>query len=341
MVSDRESQEGVNLALTEVKPHAVRRSHDFGFVKPSASLQTSFTVPNNTSRQWTLAEIIKPCSCTVAEVRSPAVPPGSAFEFSVLYSTGSRMANEHRTLQIRFKEPAAPIIFVDLRAHVRPETVASVPELNVMAHDRVDKLTSSFLVSNYSDTKWRGIRVHHDVSWLSVIAKEVPVHSISEEDGCKQVWKVDATFSTAETDLGSHFAVLHVGPTEPRSAEQAIDIPVTLERVRDASAQPTKLFLGRIRTGEQVHKVIRLRASIPFTSDAKHQVRVEGGRSFKADITRIQQLNSHEILLALSCTPSSVSDGLVTDAVTFNWTRDRVQSTVQLPLVAILHLEQP
>ena len=240
----------------------VEQTHRLGVVRPGAIHSHQFEITNTADVPWTFELIRAGCTCTVDRVTREVVPPGESTLVDVSYTAGHRPADERRTVDIRFKEPSAPLVVLALEAVVRDPL--TVTPWEIALREDADGRAASFLrVLNHSGRNWKGLSTETDCDWLAVDTVPVPLDGKHADDDPRQVWRVTLNANVASLPPGSHTARLRfrpVGDGEPAAGDGKLsgDAVVTISIDQTFRVTPPVLFFGEIAAHETTERTLQV-----------------------------------------------------------------------------------
>lgn len=243
--------------------------HDFGFVRADTSRTHVFVLQNETAATWALESVESSCNCAVAAVDPHIIAPGATLRIGVKYQAGAKNVDDQKTVTVRFRDSAAPRVFLTVAAQVR-RPLSILPESVVLPGvARGMSAEGDFIVANFSHTKWETIKISHAADWLTTTT--IPLESQRERPaGAKQAWRVLVRGDTRNMDYGRQAASLGVRTTVYGGGTRTGDVTVRFDVQTPVAAIPSELFLPKTEQGIPSTTTILLRfaeSSKPESTD--------------------------------------------------------------------------
>jgi len=133
----------VDLGSIKV-PKAVvaEKVYDFGLLDPHVTVNHSFTVSNLGDADLLLTTGETSCKCTVGDLGSPIVPPGTSTEVTLTWNTGYQSAKYTQFASIHTNDPNVSSIQLSVSGTIKAELALTATELIFPSSDR-SKLVES------------------------------------------------------------------------------------------------------------------------------------------------------------------------------------------------------
>ncbi len=246
-------------AVEPAAPERVLR-HDFGILKPRQKVSHRFRIENTSNHPWTFAKFRTVCACTVGAASAHAILPGKAEEVEVRYSAPGNTMDDRRRVGVEFAEEETPMIWLEVRAHVRDPLTVSPPEVLFQRVGKGQPAEASLEIFNYTDHDVNTLTVTSFCPWLRT---EIQVVQGTETPYApRQAWRVTVRAETNSLAYGRQQAQLEV-KTAPGELPVKT-VPVRLVLTSPVEAIPAQMFFGPVTSGVLAnHKIL-----LQFVSDA-------------------------------------------------------------------------
>jgi hypothetical protein len=237
-------------------------THDFGVVRPAGPLTHSFRISNPTGAAWTFERFTVSCGCTVPSASAEAVPPGGSAEVLFRYTPPAEPSDDHRSVEVVFREPAAPRLRLQVAARVRHPLTAFPVRLTLrrLPHGRphVERVE----VENTTPGDLPPPRLAGNRPWLRVGEPEPR----PARPGVRQLWAVPVTVLADALPPGEHAGTVTAAPGQAHP--EGLTLPVAVQVVPPLEPTPSQLFFGTAAVGKPatVTFAVRLPADIPADS---------------------------------------------------------------------------
>lgn len=254
-----ETSEGMPESGFDEASNAVTLSHDFGvLVQPISDTVThEFEISNNTNFDWTLKQIVNTCSCTVADMTSNKIKPGTTEKVLLVYKPiGNGTFDDYRKSLVVFEEAKAPKIILTVESRVRESMTIRPKSLSWTQVGENQTKKDSFEVQNYSPHPWKTLEVSAKPQWLDVELKSVPPSE--SEPMMRQWWLADVAVDTTKLTPGEHRGEIILLATEDNGQSITQICPLILQITSAVSAVPAQFFFGDVKPNETTMKSIKV-----------------------------------------------------------------------------------
>jgi len=152
---------------------------DLGTVRATESANCTILVRNIGDAPLVLSKVKGSCSCTVAKLENPEIPPGGETELSITFTAGRRAYKAKKTVSFATNDPQSPTARVSIIANVVTRVNAEPRSLRVKNVSVGDGYTADLVIQpGYDESEWTSVRLvtnFRDVSEIrDVSIKEVP-----------------------------------------------------------------------------------------------------------------------------------------------------------------------
>jgi hypothetical protein len=227
---------------------------DLGLVRPGEKVRRRFSITNDSSSTWTLARLHNDCACTAGHPLTEIVLPGASLEVDVDYLARPSNLDDHRRVGVEFVEPAAPFVWLEIRACIRAP-ISIFPARPTIVPARHGDRESSFEIHNYTDQDVHRLSVRSLTPWLTPRSPE-PIAS-SNRPGARQVWRVVVEAKTDGLPVGCHHAQIAIQTDCPEASETPVLLDLDLRGPVQAS--PDELAFGVLSAGGSARRKVFLR----------------------------------------------------------------------------------
>jgi hypothetical protein len=234
-------------ATIHQKPPAILLTHDFGQLRPDERVTYVFQISNNSRVTWTLKKITRHCNCAVANLSADEILPGATAEATLAYRAPPKRNDDHRVVEISFKEARAPLVRLEVTAAIRPPLLLSADAVRLHCANTRSPTRETIEVENYSDADWDAISVTADQSWLSAAAELV-----RSDDGprrARQLWRVTLAAEPSALKPGRYSADLRLicrAADQPDGGGASAKLPVGLHVTGPIEFVPEQMFFGNL-----------------------------------------------------------------------------------------------
>jgi hypothetical protein len=212
----------------------VRLVHDFGLVRPREKLNHTFAVRNTTRVPWNLDKITKTCSCAVARISTARIAPGETQEVDIAYRAAGKTSHDQRSIEITFKEDVAPVLTIQIRAHIQAPIAINVSDLVFTSLESGQIVSKTVEVQSDPNVC---LSVKSDVDWITPEIELIPVR---DSNGSNQtISKLCVTAISDSLSPGWHHAMVQVSGQD--SEIEGAGLPVAVSVIRPISAVPGRL----------------------------------------------------------------------------------------------------
>lgn len=241
-----EAADGADSAAA--KSNTVRLSQNFGVLHPGEQHFGIFEVENPTSSAWTLESITTSCSCTMTRPEAGSIAPRSKLKFHVRYGAGGNTRDETRVVEIRFKEPAAPVVELSVNVSIRAPMTMGPGDLRVYCAPD-GKQHAHLNVENYGPKTWDKLTVSSPTKWINPSAHRTefipaPVSAAMP----REKWEVDVAVSAMGMSPGDYSGELRLS-----AGSESGRVPVAMVVRGPVALIPSQLFFGRVQVGKAAH----------------------------------------------------------------------------------------
>lgn len=240
-------------------------THDFGVVPPRSVVTWSFPIENTSGFAWTIDKVHVLCRCTAPGVSASRIAPGKREWVTIQLDCGDAVADIIRTATVHFKEPGAPIVRIQTKAHVRAPMTPSASEISfggIARGTSAEQAEQVVMLANYSAADWGTVRVESCPPWCEADVLPLPLG-----DAAEVAWPHDEaiaapreTWQTVVRFIGKDIADgYHQGPIHFRAdAGDECDVFVTGRIEPKVRIVPDRLVFGPARLGESCERVARV-----------------------------------------------------------------------------------
>lgn len=227
--------------------------HDFGLLRPGEKVRHVFTIENKGIRKWTIGRVTSGCSCAIANLPSPIVPPGGELQAEVLYTAKGSWNDSRERVVLSFQEAEVAPVTLVVRANVRAAMTSKPAEVNFGSLVAGSTGRRQFEIQNFSDSDWSDVSLASCPDWIK--ARHFRVNVVSpagDKVGPRQIWRFVLTARTAGLERGGHMSQILVKTCDDEEATATVIVAVfAAARVR---ISPSHLFFGRLSLGEATTK---------------------------------------------------------------------------------------
>jgi hypothetical protein len=229
--------------------------HDFGLLRPGQKVAYRFPIANPTEKRWTFAGFKTSCTCTITGASAEAIDAGKTESVEVVYVAPGKSADVRQWVGVRFAEPDAPFIRLEIRANVREPVTAQPAELRFARVGKGQPLEAALEIYNYSEAAFSGITLRPTQPWLTVHSLQAVEPSATDQAlRPRQAWRAVVRMATGGLPTGSNTAALDVQADD--GAGPGKSVPVELCVASPVDAIPAQFFFGRVAPGKPVtHRV--------------------------------------------------------------------------------------
>jgi hypothetical protein len=179
--------------------------------------------------------------------------------FNLSYEAPTRRADESKSVEVQFKESEAPRFTLTIKAAVR-ETVDVYPSsLHFQLQQRSNSEVTSYLeVANYGPGQWDGVQILSCPEWLQVTVPSTPI----SQNTAEQVFRLPVSVRAANLAAQQYRGSLRI-----QVGEDTAEVPVVVDVASPVHVAPSRLFYGKLHTGETKTKklVFRFSDGLPST----------------------------------------------------------------------------
>jgi len=146
-------ESGPRLKLTQTE-------FDLGIVHSGESASCTIPVLNVGDAPLTLSKVRASCSCTVAKLENPVIPPGGQTQLSATFKAGSRSSKVKKSISFSTNDPQAPVGKVSLLANVVGRVIPEPVGLIVRGvHVGEGHAAGLVIRRGYDKTEWTSVRL--------------------------------------------------------------------------------------------------------------------------------------------------------------------------------------
>jgi len=312
--------------------NTITLNHDFGVLLQPVedAVEHEFEITNNTDVAWTLQRIVNTCSCTVSDMTSTTIQPGSTEKILLVYKPiGDGAFDDFRRSLVIFEEEEAPTFILGVGARVRdPMTVRP----RSLAWTRVgtnQTRRDNFEIQNYSHENWENLKISSKPQWLDIELKSVspPV----ADPAMRQLWLVDTAADATKLTPGEHRGEIALLATGESGESITQTLPVVLQITSAVSAIPAQFFFGNVIPNETATRSIRIMFAPDSIPADKSEIQFEHdlGDSLKFEWLNTEG-NTWEVQASLNI--SEVPD----DPVVFLAFSDETLLRIRLPIFVMM-----
>lgn len=240
-----------------------RLTHDFGVVPPAKPQRCEFRIENTSAEQWTFAQFRMGCSCTVPEITTEVIAPGSHAVVTVHYKPPGESGDDVRTVDVHFQELAAPIVQLEIQAKVREPVTVLPLRVKFLRAAHGQRLQSNLVVCNYTKSDLPDPTPTCLSNWVVVGAPRKDL--LSAGDAARQQWSVPITVDTAKLTPGTHEAPVTFA--RGKGKNETIQIPVEVQVVPPLEPTPSQLFFGTVKPGQPISVTFVVRSNTGEPAD--------------------------------------------------------------------------
>ena len=317
--------------------NAISLNHDFGvLLQPvNDAMSHEFEITNNTDSVWTLKEIVNTCSCTVSDITSETILPGTTEKILLVYKpVGDGVFDDYRKSLVIFEEDNAPKFILGVGAKVRESMTLRPKSLSWTRVGMGQTRHDSFEVQNDSGKDWENLKIASKPQWLDI---ELRSASPPESDTVmRQLWLVNTSVDTAKLTSGEHRGEIVISATNSTGESITQNCPVILQITSAVSAIPAQFFFGNVKPNETAAKSIK----VMFIPDAipKDETEIQFEHNF-GDSLKFEWLNtegdSWELQASLNVDGTAIPD----EPVVIMSFADSALPKIRLPIYVMMSTE--
>lgn len=245
--------------------------HDFGLLYPQQTVSHRFPIKNDTAIAWTFRNAITSCGCTVADLSSGTIAPGSSEYATVRFSRKTAPHDEKRKVGLVFAESEAPVIELLISAKVRAALTVLPEKLVFRQLGRGQVQTADIEIQNFSERDWTGIEITSSED--SLTASWVPTGTSDLPGKPRQSWRGAVRIEASMLKAGRHEMSLFVRPLG--GVEPAQELSVHANVISAVRAIPAQLFFGRVHAGTSTTRSIKLQFAPDVPRVAEKDIKIE------------------------------------------------------------------
>jgi hypothetical protein len=251
--------------LAEVFPE---RIHEFGNVARGSQIRHAFPIVNRTASEVRIVDWRTKCGCTNVRLGARVIPPGTQTTVEATIDTTKFQGYKSTGLTLYVDRPVVDQVDLNMTCFIRGDIVLSPGHFDFGTVRLSPTLPSAALTLTYA-----GGRPNWDIADMKT--QTAKVKAVAREmgragDGQIQ-WLITATLQAGVTTGYFKDEITLVTNDQDRPT---IPISVVANLQGALSVSPSILNFGQVRPGQTVSKIVRVRASAPFTLTA-----LEPGRS--------------------------------------------------------------
>ena len=311
---------------------------DFGVIRPDSEASHTFVATNTSDTRWTIRDIKTSCICTVADVSTPVVEPGDELRVEVVYMAPGRVVDDLRQLLVRFREPDAPALRLQVSAKMR-RPVSVIPE-NVIVPDLTPGECRDFPVTVENYTKpWDGLRIGDAPTWVKTTVVDFQkMDSWEAEDdsvlSSGQQIRLMLEFDSQHLDEGFSSGTIRLVPEiggKPVPLEKPLLVPVSATLRHPIQVTPSELFVESVQPGTDIVRPISLQALQKTLSLESPRVSVSPGDGLlSAQPVQVDGKTSLEVRFS-----PGQAEGLVQRTITVEFP-DHPGLAIRIPFTAMV-----
>jgi len=142
---------------------------DLGTVLARTSASCTIPVLNVGDAPLILSKLRASCSCTVAKLDNPEIPPGGQTELHATFTAGSKSSKIKKTVLFSTNDPHSPLGKVKLLANVVGRVIAEPSILWVKNVHVGDGYTAGLVIRpGYDKTEWTSVRLETTIPVLNI-----------------------------------------------------------------------------------------------------------------------------------------------------------------------------
>lgn len=210
-------------------------------------------IHNHSQSRWTFIRVATGCSCVRPKISRPYIDAGGTGSIDISYKAGAKEVDDSRTVDVAFKEGAAPQLRLVTRASIRQPLYANPHTLIYSGVASDERLLSSIHVYNYSATKWSRLVVEPSEKWICCDLRAELKAPATNGRAPSQVWRIAVAVVPCKLTPGMHRASVRL-----RGGEVERVIPIEIDLVPPVAAIPTQLFFGKGAPGEIIERQVNL-----------------------------------------------------------------------------------
>ncbi len=178
-------------ATVSSRPAPGPLQHDFGVVSPGRTVETSFSLVNFSSSEWTPQQFQAGCTCLKPRVSVARVGPGETFEVLIAYTAGPQEVDDLREVTLTMAGEEGHRFAFHIKAKIRNPLSVRPTAIMWEAESIERSERKTITVGNYTQAKWNELRAESPLDWLSVAEVRPITPSVLGDAGVLQAWSVD------------------------------------------------------------------------------------------------------------------------------------------------------
>jgi hypothetical protein len=232
---------------------------------------------------------------------------------------------------VRFAEPGAPDVLLEIEAHVRELVSVQPAEFRFARVGKGQPFEAALEIHNYSESDFNRVVLEPSRPWLTVRSLQpAEVPAVGQAVPPRQVWRAVVGVVTDQLPTGSHSCEIVVRSELPDVPNKVV--PVELCVASPVEAIPGQMFFGRVPADKPTkHRVafyFTAGAAPPDTKDAllSHDL----GSSLALEWVKVH--GERWDLVATYTPPAKVPEDAVEGTIKVSFRGNRLPD-VQLPVI--------
>jgi hypothetical protein len=231
------------------------RSYDFGTVARGSRIRHTFLIRNTTSYDIHIADTRTKCGCTDVKVGARDIPPGTQTTIEATLDTTKFQGYKASGLVLVLNRPQFIELDLNLTCFIRGDVTLNPGGADFQL---VPRGTAPSLTLNLTAvaSNWQINKVHTISDLVKAEARK-----LAQSPGAPTQYQITVTLdkSAPAGYLRDEITLFTNDPSSPR-----IPVSVTANVQSVVSVAPAVVNLGRVKPGQEVKKIVLVKASKPF-----------------------------------------------------------------------------
>jgi len=225
-----------------------QKEYNFGEAIGVDKIEHIFKFRNEGKGELKIEKVNTTCGCTAALLSSKQVPPGGTGEITATFTIGSRQGPQTKHIYVLSNDPSEPKATLTIKGAIIPQVSVSPTSLSLSNRDGA--ASRSVTIAQTLPEELTLGKISQRLNLLNTkLAEAAP------ENGKKR-YSLEISLKP-DVEPGRYFETVSVETNS--KTKSRIDIPVRIMVHGDIQANPPRVNLGSLKSGQEISKPITLK----------------------------------------------------------------------------------